>query len=222
MSLPAPYAYGTLGLAAIARSGRPTQIEWSLGGGVGLTSRLWIDGSIGTVRLAPGLVFHSAQIGPNVLIVDTRPFELSGTVHVSAPADDGRPIEQIEPGFFAVARIDHTLRLDAGLYLDVNPGPTTTVGFRLPLALAFQLSRYTWAAVSTGATTTAFSQAGETTAVPAGITVGWSDYLRPKGSGAVGLLPSITFPELWKPWAKDPFRPGYFVVGLTFVVVSKY
>ena len=222
MSVPAPYAYGTLGYAANVRLGTPAQLELTLAGGIGLTPRFWIDGAVGTLRVAPSVVFHSAQIGPNVLLVDTPAFELSGTVHVSAPADDGRPIEQIEPGLFSVAHVDHTLRVDTGLYLDVNPGPAVTTGFRLPVGLAFQLTKHTYAAVNSGVTTTSFAEAPRTTAIPAGLTLGWSDYLGRHGPEAVGVVPSISFPELLKPWAKEPFRPGYLTVGITFVYVSKY
>ncbi len=221
MSLPAPYAYGTLGVAANVRIGVPTQLEWTLGGGVGLGPRVWIDGAVGTLRVVPELVFHSAQIGPNMLIVDTPPFELSATVHVSAPADDGRPIEQIEPGLYGVARYGHALRVDAGLFFDLNPGPKVTTGIRVPASFAFQLAEHVHAVVTTGVTTTSFAEAGRTTALPAGLTLGWSDYLHPTGPQSIGLLASLSFPELVKPWAPETFRPGYFIFGITFVYVTK-
>jgi hypothetical protein len=221
-SLPAPYAYGTLGFAANVHTGTPTQAELGLGGGVGLTPRVWIDGSVGTLRVAPSFAFHSAQLGPNVLLLDTPPFELSATVHVSAPADDGRPIEQIEPGLFAVAHFEHVLRLDTGLYLDVNPGPTTTVGLRVPAGFAFQITEHAYAIVNTGVTIASFSDPLVTTAIPAGLTLGWGDRLGRQGGPAVGVLPSISFPELVKPWAKEPFRPGALSCGITFVYVTKY
>ena len=221
MSLPAPYAYGTLGVATLMHTGAPTQVELSLGGGIGLTERLWIDGSVGTIRVAPAFVFHSFQLGPNVLLVDTPDFELDATVHVSAPADDGRLVEQIEPGLYSVAHLDHKLRVDSALYLDVNPGPGLTVGLRLPLGLGFQITEHAHAVINSGVTLSSFADAVGTTAIPAGLTLGWSDRIG-QGTGAVAVLPSINFPELIKPGARDPFHPGSVTWGITFAYVSKY
>jgi hypothetical protein len=221
-NLPRPYAYGTLGLGTNVHIGLPPQDELNIGFGVGLTPRVWLDGALGTLRVAPSLVFHSAQLGPNLLIVDTPAFELDATMHLSAPADDGRPIEQIEPGIFTVAHAGHALRVDTGLFLDINPGPTSTVGFRLPAAFAFQLGEKFYASVNTGVGTGSFADAGQTTAIPAGLTLGWTDYLGPKGAEVIGFMPSINFPELLKPWADEAFRPGLFSVSITFIYLWKY
>jgi hypothetical protein len=221
-SLPAPYVYGALSWSAIVRPGQPTQLEESLGGGVGITSTFWIDGSVGTLRVLPALVFHSAQIGPNVLLVDTTAFELEGTLHVSFVADDGRPVEQVEPGLYGVLRAGHRLRVDAGLFLDASPGPTATFGLRFPLDLAFQITTHVHAVVNTGVTTASFADARGTTAIPLGVTLGWSDRVGQSPPLSVAVVPSIALPDLWKPGAKEPLSPGHVVVGITLVVVSKY
>jgi hypothetical protein len=203
-SLPAPYALGSLGLATNVHAGLPPQGELSLGFGVGLTPRIWVDGSVGTLRWAPSLVFHSAQVGPNAILVDTPSFELDAMAHVSGPADTGRPVEQIEPALSTVVHLAHVLRVDGTLAFDVNPGPTVTFGLRLPAALAN------------------FADLGESTAIPAGLAFGWSDYLRPTGPEAIAISPSISFPEMWRPWAREPFRPGSLTCGITFLYVWKY
>ncbi len=212
----------TLGLGPNVHIGMPTQAEVSLGFAVGLTSRIWLDGSVGTLRAAPSFVFHSAQIGPNALLVDTPSLELDAMVHVSAPADDGRPVEQIEPGLYSVAHVAHALRVDTFVGVDVNPGPTTTVGVRVPTALSFQLTEHVYASVNTGVTVASFADARETTAIPAGLTLGWSDYLAVTGPRGIAISPSITFPQLVRPWADEPFRPGILTCGITFYYVWKY
>jgi hypothetical protein len=221
-ALPAPYAYGQPGIAATLQPGKPALIEGSLGFGVGLTSHVFVDGSVGTLAMAPGVGFHSLQIGPNLLLVDTPPFELVATTHVSLFANDGRPVEQIEPGLLAVVRSAHQLRLDAGLYVDANPGPTPTFGLRVPLSVAFQLSSHVYAAVTTGVTVGSFADNAGTTAIPAGLTLGWGDRF---GEGphrvGVAVVPSIVFPALLTPGAPEPFRPDTAVMGLALVVVSR-
>jgi hypothetical protein len=221
-SLPAPYAYAAPGLTATLRTGKPTLLEASLAGGVGLTSHLWVDGTLGTLALTPRLSFHSVQIGPNALLVDTPAFELDVTTHVTIGAEDGRPIEQIEPGVFSVIHAGHTLRFDAGLFVDANPGPTTTFGVRVPVSVAFQLTDHVYGIVNSGVTVGDFADTAKTTAIPAGLTLGWGDRV---GRGAhplgFGVLPSISFPELIKPGAAELFRPGYVAFGITLFVVSK-
>jgi hypothetical protein len=221
-AVPAPYAYGQPGVTATLRAGTPTVLEGSVGFGVGLTSRLWADGSLGTLKMMPTWGFHSLQIGPNALLVDTPAFELDVTTHVSFAADDGRPVEQIEPGIFAVAHAAHALRLDTGLFVDVNPGPATTTGLRVPVALAFQITPHVYAIVNSGVTVGSFADTAGTTAIPLGLTLGWGDRFGgpPRPVGVV-VLPSILFPELLKPGAEETLRPGYAAVGLTFAVVSR-
>lgn len=221
-AIPAPYAMGTLTLGSNVHMGAPTQAEVGLGFAVGLTPRVWLDGSLGTLRWAPALVFHSATIGPNVLVVDTPAFELDAMVHLSGPSDDGRPVEQIEPAFYTVAHVDHALRVDTEVAFDVNPGPTTTYGFKVPTALSFQLTEHVYASINTGVTLGSFADARESAAIPAGISLGWSDYLTPTGPQVIAISPAILWPQLLRPWAGEPFRPGVFAVGITFYYAWKY
>jgi hypothetical protein len=219
---PAPYAYGSLGLALNLPAGSPPQAELSLGFGVGLTSRLWLDGSFGTLRWAPSAVFHSAQIGPNLLLLDTPALELDAMLHVSGPSDDGRPVELVEPALYAVIRVEHALRVDTSLAFDASPGPTPVYGIRLPAAFAFQITEHLYASVGTGVTVGSFADPAESTAIPAGLTLGWSDYLHATGPEVVAIVPSIAFPQLLRPWAGEPFRPGVVTAGVTFYYAWKY
>jgi hypothetical protein len=221
-AVPAPFAYVQPGITATLRAGAPTLMEASLGFAVGLTSHVWVDGSVGTLKMAPSLGFHSLQIGPNALLASTSDFELCATTHVSFAADDGRLVEQIEPGLFWVARAAHTLRIDTGIFVDANPGPNTTIGLRLPMTVTFQLTSHVFAAVNTGMTVGSFADTAGTTAIPAGVSFGWGERLgrelRPIG---VAVLPSILFPALIQPGAAETLRPGYAAVGLSVVVASR-
>lgn len=221
-AVPAPFAYVQPGFTATLRAGEPTVLEASLGFAVGLSSRVWVDGSVGTLKLAPDVGVHSFQIGPNAMLVDTRPFELAATTHVSFGASDGRPVEQIEPGLFWVARAAHELRVDAGLFVDANPGPTATFGLRVPLTFSFQISPHVFTAVNTGMTVGSFADTHRTTAIPFGVAFGWGERFggapRPLG---VAVMPSLSFPELLKPGAAEPFRPGLAAVGISVIVASR-
>lgn len=220
MSLPAPFAYGVLGMTSTARAGEAMLLESTLGAGAGLSSRVWIDASAGTLQLAPGVGYHSPQVGLNALLVDTPAFELDATTHVTFASAGGDPVEQVEPGLFTVIHVAHKLRIDGGLYLNVSPGEEVTAGMRAPVAAGFQIGRKVYAQVTSGVTVSNFADARNTAAVPLGLTLGWSDRLR-EGGPSVAVLPSVSFPELWRPLAEEPFRPEHAVVGVTFVIVSK-
>lgn len=221
-AVPAPFAYAQPGVIATLRPGAPTLVEGSVGFGVGLTSRVWLDGAIGTLAMAPRVGFHSLQIGPNALLVDIPAFELAATAHVSFAAVDGRPVEQVEPGLMAVVRPGPPLRVDAGLYVDGNPGPVTTFGLRVPLSLTLQITPHVYAAINSGVTVATFADLAGTTAIPVGLTLGWGERLgRAPRPVAVAVVPSIVFPELIKPWAAATLRPGYAAIALTFIVGSR-
>lgn len=220
MSLPSPYAYGALGVTSTARGGEATVLEGSFSAGAGLTSRIWIDASAGTLQFAPGVGYHSPQIGLNALLVDTPAFELDAAAHVTFASAGGEPVEQIEPGLFSVIHVAHKLRIDAGLYLDVNPGTKLTAGVRAPISAGVQIVQKVYAQLNSGVTVSDFLDSRNTTAVPLGLTLGWSDRLSSNGP-SVGVLPSVSFPELYRPLAEERFRPSHAVVGLTFVFVSK-
>jgi hypothetical protein len=111
------------------------------------------------------------------------------------------------------------LRIDSGLFFDVNPGPTTTFGLRVPANLGFQITEHVYAAVTSGVTVSNFADAAGSTAIPAGLTFGWSDKL--SSGQSVGVSPSISFPELIKPGTPEIFRPGNAVFGVTLAFVSK-
>ena len=63
-AIPAPYALGTLGLGTNVHVGAPTQAEPqpALPRRPDVADSCW-TWSVGTLRVAPSLVFHSAQIG---------------------------------------------------------------------------------------------------------------------------------------------------------------
>ena len=147
-----------------------------------------------------------------MLLVDTPAFELDGWCSVSAPSDNGRPVEQIEPGLYAVAHLDHALRVDTSLAFDVDPGPTMTFDLRVPAALAFQLTEHLYASVSTGVTLGSVADARESTAIPGGSR--WLERLpRPDGPAGHRDLPVDHLPQLVRPWANEPFRPGVVISG---------
>jgi hypothetical protein len=221
-AVPAPFAYAQPGFTATWREHKPTLLEGNLAFALGLASSVWIDGSVGTLTMAPRLRFHSVQVGPNVVLVTTAAFELDLATHVTFASAGGRPVEQIEPGVFAIARAAHRVRLDTGVFVDANPGAAAAFGLRVPASVTLQLGAHTFASVNTGVTVASFSDLGGTTAIPMGATFGWGDRFGP-ATHPVGILvePTFLFPELIKPGAAEPLRLGYVALGLSIAVVSR-
>lgn len=219
-ALTAPWAYGTLGWAATAQRRTRTELEGNVGGGVGLTSRLWIDGSVGVLRIAPDTGYHSPVIGLGVLILDRPGVEIDAALHVGFASADRRPVELVEPGLFGVARVAHKLRFDGGVYVGIHPGGTELVGLRVPASVAFQITERIHAVIGSGVTVDDLRSAA-TAAIPLGLTLGFSDLVGER-PWSLGVVPSITLPELVKPGTPERFRPDYVVVGITFVAASKY
>lgn len=219
-SLPAPYAYGTLGFSGTAKAGERTSVEGSIGGGVGLTQRLWLDASSGSFKVAPALGYHSPQVGLSALLLETPVIELDATTHVTFASESGRPVEQIEPGIMTVVHVAGKLRIDGGLFVGVNPGDTTTVGMRVPAAVGFQITEHVHAAFSSGVTVDSLADTRGTTAIPLGLTLGWSDRLS-AGGPSVSVSPSVSFPEMIKPGAAGVLNPNNVTIGVTLGFVSK-
>lgn len=218
-SLPAPLAYGSLGITSTAKVGAPTSLESSVSGAVGLSSSVWLDGSSGSFKLAPELGYHSPSLGLNTMLVEASAVDLYATAHVIFVSEDHRPVEQVEPGLGTVLRLANKLRVDGGLYLAVNPGPTTTFGVRVPAAVGFQITDHVYAALNSGVSVSNLADTRGTTAIPMGVTFGWSDKL--SSGQSVGVSPSISLPELIKPGAQEVFQPGKAVFGVSVFFVSK-
>ncbi|APR83780.1 Hypothetical protein A7982_09129 [Minicystis rosea] len=222
MSLPWPYAYGALGTSSTMREGERTIVDGSLGGGIGLTKRLWVDASSGTLKMTPEVGYHSPQIGLNAQLLDTPAFELDATTHVTFASEDGRTVEQVEPGLFSVLHVAHKLRIDNGLYVGINPGEKTTVGLRAPVGIGFQITPRVHAVINTGVNISDLGDARCTTVIPMGLSLGWSTRIGPGANApSIGILPTFSFPELIKPGADDVIQLGYATAGITFVYVSK-
>ena len=222
ISVPWPYAYGTLGTSSTMREGQRTVVDGSLGAGVGLTKRIWVDGSPGTLQMTPEVGYHSPQIAVSAQLLDTPAFELGATTRVTFVSEDGRTVEQIEPGLFSVLRVAHKLRIDNALYVGINPGERTTVGVRSPLNIGFQITARVHAVVNTGVKISDLGDVRCTTAIPMGLSLGWSTRVGPGANApSIGILPTFSFPELIKPGADEVIQLGYATAGITFVYVSK-
>lgn len=172
-------------------------LDASMGGGIGITDRVSLEGSFGTLALSPRARYHSPQAGLWLGIVDTPPFELDATTHVTFGLVGEEFIKTFEPGAQAVFRMGHALRFDLGAYLPMTPNGR--VGLRIPAALAAQLNNWIHASVSTGISFEDMHDAHRTASIPLGITLGCSVPLA--RGGYLVVAPSLA-------WSGIPARSG--------------
>jgi hypothetical protein len=93
----------------------------SLNAAVGLTSRLTLDGSLGTLSLEKTVRYRDPKLGLWFGLVDTTPVELDLTAGVTfgVPRDES-VLHVFEPGAVAIFRLGSDARIDAAVYLPVR------------------------------------------------------------------------------------------------------
>jgi hypothetical protein len=188
-------------------------VETSLGVGLGITDRLSIDGSLGTIGVAPGVRYSGPQLGAWVGIVDTPPLEIDVTTHVTLGLAGEHALAKYEPGAVAVLR-PGPLRIDVSGYLPVTMDGG--VGLRAPVMLAVQLGAYLHAAATSGVT---LSKIGDgSAALPLTLALGCSVPLRARGY--VAVVPSLAWPTLAGRQGSDPGGPGVIEVGATVAIIT--
>ena len=187
--------------------------ETSLGVGLGITDRLSLDGSLGTIVLAPHVRSSGPQVGAWLGIVDTPPLEIDATAHVTFGAAGESTLAKYEPGAVAVIR-PGPVRLDVSAYVPVTVDGG--VGLRAPVMLAVQLGPYLHTAVTSGVT---LSRIGDgSAALPFTLALGCSVPLGARGYAAV--VPSVAWPTLVGRQGSDPGGPGVIEVGATVAIIT--
>lgn len=209
--------------AAFAVSGSTVPIsdstlDTSVSVGVGLTDRISLDGSLGTLTLAPRVLFRSPNVGLWVGIVDTPRFELDATARVTFGIGQSQAISGVEPGAVGIFRFGKALRVDTAVYVPVSPGDTTTVGTRFPVSVGVQLGRYFHVALSSGVTIEDLRKASSSFVLPLGLSIGVSAAF--PGGGGMGLTPSVSWPRLIDTGRTDRCAPIATVIGATLSVAT--
>jgi hypothetical protein len=214
------YGPGQAGLSlGVLGSNRPMQgsrASMSLGIGVGLTDRITLDGSLGTLSFAPGLRYSHPQVGIWFGLVDRPALEIDATAHVVFGLGNEKVLHAVEPGALAILRLGDRVRIDTGAYVPVSMEDGGPTGLRVPINLAIQLGRYLHVAVSSGVTLTRVADGRPT--IPLGVTIGGSIPL--PGGGYVVLAPSLSWPSLVHPRYEGGPGVGPMVAGATISVVT--
>ncbi len=220
-SLPAPLSYGVLSFNATRpREEQGNTFETSVGGGIGLTSRLGVEASLGTLAMTPKVRYQSPQLGLFFTALDAPNLEITALGRVTFDVSEGRIVDRVEPGVLAITRVPHTVRFDVVAWVPVSPGEHTKVGLKVPVNVGFQLAEHWHAIAQSGVTVNDLTDVRAGVLVPVGATVGYSDKLA-SGAG-VGVAASLSFPELLYLGGPSPDGPQPVVAGVAMYVVPPH
>lgn len=208
-------AYAVFGVSGSTAPIDESTVDTSLRLGVGITDRFSVDGSLGTLSLAPSARLRSPNVGAWYGLVDRPSFELDATARVTFGVGEGRIVSLVEPGAAAIFRAGHAVRIDTGAFLPIAPG--TGVGVRVPLRFSVQLGRYVHASVSSGVAVDDVGHAASSTSVPLAISLGVSGVFA--GGGGIGVSPSVSWPLLVDT-SRVRGEPIATVVGATLSIAT--
>lgn len=195
-----------------------SSMDLSIGAGVGLTRGLSIDGSLGTVSVAPGTRYRSPKVGLWYGLVDTEPLEIDATTHVTFGVAGQPAVVAVEPGAAAVVRLGGALRVDAAAYLPLATAENVRVGLRLPVGFAVQLGPYLHASVSSGIEVNDVLDPLAPKQVPLGFSVGAT---APLGNGGfASVSPSLSWPSVTEIGGPPHAGARPMVIGANLKIVT--
>ena len=192
----------------------------TLGLAAGITPRLTLDTSLGTLAIGPRVFYNRPNVGLWYGLVDTPPFELDATTHLGIDVGGANVFSQVEPGMVAILRAEDDVRLDVGAYFPVPLDGVRSVGFRMPIRLAAQLDEHVHVAVDSGLDYQSLGAQADRTSIPLGFSVGCTF---PLGEGGYAVLtPSVSWPRFLSVQTGDlaPTGPGPMVVAVSLGVVT--
>lgn len=213
--IPPGYFLFTLNLNA-ARSEPPkarSTFGAGLGFGTGIVDGLTAEAAVGPIELAPDICFQDLRFGLLYDLVDTYPFELEPTVHVTVNPWGEHWLSRLEPGVVMALRAGHQIRVDTGIYLPISIRKETAIGLSIPARAVVQLTRHIHAAVSSGASLPDLNGPWRSATIPLGVAAGYS---APLGGGVqITVTPSASWPNFLMPARADPIHTDAFVIGVT-------
>jgi hypothetical protein len=211
------YGAGQAGLSVEGRAehvaGHPSAVVASLGIAFGLTSRLSLEGSLGSLTLAPQLRYRRPAAALWVGLVDTPLLEVDAALRLTFGPGEGRFLQELEQSVVAVIRPGDALRIDAGVSLPTALAADGAIGLRAPVQVAVQINPYLHAAIASGLTVSALGRTPA--AVPLGLTLGCTVPL--EGGGYAMVAPSLTWPHFA---SGEAAGLGTFVLGVAIALVT--
>jgi hypothetical protein len=216
-TIPIPPGYFLFTLNLNATRSEPPEARSTLGAGLGfgtgIVDGLTAEAAVGPLELWPEVRFQDLRFGLLYDLIDTHPFELEPTVHVTVNPRAGHWLSRVEPGVVMALRAGHEVRLDTGIYLPISIDKATAIGLSVPARAVIQLTRHVHTAVSSGASLPDLKGGWCSATIPLGVAAGYS---APLGDGVViTVTPSVAWPNFIMPAHADPIHTGSFVVGVT-------
>jgi hypothetical protein len=222
-TIPVPPLYFVFSLNLTAtRPERPedhSTFGAGLGFSTGIVDRLTAEATVGPLELLPDVRLRNLRVGLLYDLINTRPFELEPTVHVTLSPGGERLLSQIEPGLIMAFHGGRQTRFDTGVYLPISRGEETAVGFTVPARAVVQVTRHVHAAMSTGAFLPDLTAVRRSAAVPLGFAAGYSVPLTDRVG--ITVTPSVSWPSFLMPFDADPIHTGSFVVAVVTDLVLR-
>lgn len=158
------------------RYARPS-FGMNMGLGTGIIGRLWAEGYLGTLELAPEVRWEDPKVGLLYQILNTYPFEIDPAVYVTFDTGGGPAVKRIDPSLILVFRAAHAVRFDTGAYVPVSFEDRTALGLSIPARLAVQLTPHVHVGVTSGASFADLRAPRRSATVPLGFLAGYSALL---------------------------------------------
>jgi hypothetical protein len=174
-------------------------VALNLGTLYGFADRWMVDAVVAPLVLSDSFRYGNPELGLAYQVVDSRPFELGVTARAFF-SSTGVVFSGVEPGVAALFRFGHA-RLDVGAWLPISTSGQSVgvlgarrVGLRVPVIGSYQLDTHFHVALNTGASFGDLGEAGDSLAMPLGITGGWSTNVH---GYWVDVLPFFSFPAFY-------------------------
>lgn len=175
-------------------------VALNLGALYGFADRWMVDAVFAPLVLSDSFRYGNPELGLAYQVVDSRPFELglAGRIFFSTT---GVVVGGVESGATVLFRLGHA-RLDVGAYVPISTSGQPVgvlgagrVGLRVPVVGWYQLGTHFHVAVNTGATFSDLARAGDSFALPLGITGGWSTNIH---GYWIDVVPFFSFPAFYR------------------------
>lgn len=174
-------------------------VALNLGSLYGFADRWMVDATFAPLVLSDSFRYGNPELGLAYQVVASRPFELGVTARAFF-SSTGVVFGGVEPGAAALFRFGHA-RLDVGAFLPLSTSGqpvgvlgASRVGLRVPVAGFYQLTPHVHVAVNTGVSFRDLGEAGDSFAIPLGITGGWSTNVH---GYWIDVLPFFSFPAFY-------------------------
>jgi hypothetical protein len=165
----------------------------------GFADRWMVDATLAPLVLSDSFRYGNPELGLAYQVVESKPFELGVTARAFF-SSTGVVFGGVEPGAVVLFRSGRA-RLDVGAFLPISTSGqpvgvlgASGVGLRVPVSGSYQLNTHFHVTVRTGASFSDLGEAGDSFALPLGVTGGWSTNIH---GYWIDVLPFFSFPAFY-------------------------